>query len=219
MQKRSQSLTLRRMKGSGRALRAGLVGTAAAVSLTACGDEPTTEVQAFRSVSQCVASGLFDEESCEAMLRDALQAHQEDAPRYAEEALCEEEFGQEACQYQQAQGGGGGYWMPFFTGWIVGSLASEVIDEVGDAFKKKQRKKYGTGSYYTQPFYRTANAGAPLRTLSGGALFAGNDGSLRTQSRALVSAPKAPPQVMTRTTVSSRGGFAGGTRFGGGFGS
>lgn len=215
-QKRSQTLTLRRMAGSGTVLRAGLAGTVA-VTLSACGDEPTTEVQAFRSVPQCVESGLFDEEACRGMLQEAMTEHEENAPRYDERALCEEEFGVNACQYEQQ--GGGGYWMPFFTGWIVGSLASEVIDEVGDAFKKKRGRSYRGGTYFSQPFYRTTANSSPFRTLSGGTLTVDRDGVVRTQARALASTPKSAPKVLSRTTISRSGGFAGSSRFsGGGFG-
>lgn len=224
MQKRSQSLTLRRMKGTtgapapasdgvgnaGRVMiRAGLLGTLA-VSLSACGDEPMTEVTAFRSVDQCLESGLFDQEACQTMMQDALATHEEQAPRYAEEELCEQEFGLNACEVQREDGQS--FWMPFFTGWVVGNVAGEVIDEVGDAFKKKRKYKYG----YAQPFYRTTSRDVPFRTLSGGTLNVSRDGTVRTQARALVSTPKAAPKVMTRTTVASRGGFAGSSRFGGG---
>ncbi|EKV27287.1 hypothetical protein C882_1789 [Caenispirillum salinarum AK4] len=211
-QKRSQRLTLRRMAGSGTVLRAGLAGSVV-VTLSACGDEPTAEVQAFRSVPQCVESGLFDEEACRTMLQEAMAEHEENAPRYEERALCEEEFGLNACEYQQQ---GGGYWMPFFTGWVVGSLAAEAIDEVGDRYRKKRGLRVGGGRYYTQPFYRTTADASPFRTLSGGTLMVDRDGTVRTQARALASTPKSAPKVLTRTTISRSGGFAGTSRFGGG---
>lgn len=213
-QKRSQSLTLRRMAGSGTMFRAGIAGTVA-VGLTACGEEPTTEVQAFRSVEQCVASDLFDQEYCQLMLQDALAEHEENAPRYDERALCEQEFGANACQYEERQGGGS-FWMPFFTGWVVGNLAGKVIDNVGDSYKKKKARTYAGGNYYTQPFYRTTSSQTPFRTLSGGALAVDRDGTVRTQSRALASTPKSAPTTLTRTTVSRSGGFAGSSRFGSG---
>ncbi|WP_404385337.1 DUF1190 domain-containing protein [Caenispirillum salinarum] len=211
-QKRSQRLTLRRMAGSGTVLRAGLAGSVV-VTLSACGEEPTTEVQAFRSVPQCVESGLFDEEACQTMLQEAMTEHEENAPRYEERAVCEEEFGVNACEYQQERGG---YWMPFFTGWVVGSLAGGVIDEVGDAFKKKRGRSYRGNTYFSQPFYRTTANTSPFRTLSGGTLTVDRDGTVRTQARALASTPKSAPKVLTRTTVSRTGGFAGASRFGGG---
>lgn len=214
--KRSRSLTLTRMRET--PMRAVLLaGTT--VALTAC-EEPTAEVSAFRTVDQCVASQLFDLESCEVMLQDALQDHQAQAPRYAEQALCEEEFGLGACGYSEAAAltaegsASSGYWSPFFTGWITGQIADEVADEIGDAFDKKRKKKYG----YVQPFYRVAGTGG-YQTLSGGTLKQSGNGKIVTQAAALVSKP-APtaPKVMTRTTISSRGGFAGSSRFAGGFG-
>lgn len=215
--KRSRGLILTSMvRGVNRPLGRTALLAGTAMVLTACGDEPMSDVSMFRDVEQCVATNLFDREACSAMQADALASHQSQAPRYDEQALCEAEFGLNGCtfvgQAAETEEGGStsGFWMPFFAGWVAGN----VVDEVGDALEKKKKKKaYG----YAQPLYRMTSGGrSTWVTPTGGTLYQGKNG-LQMQARSLAAAPSATsaPKVMTRTTVSSRGGFAGSRGFGG----
>lgn len=213
--KRSRGLILTSMaRGVNRPLGRTALLAGTAMVLTACGDEPMSDVSVFRDVEQCVATNLFDRDTCSTMQADALEAHQSQAPRYDEQALCEAEFGLNGCTFVNRQadreegGSTSGFWMPFFSGWVTGN----VVDEVGDAFEKKKKRSYG----YAQPLYRmTAGGSSRWVTPTGGTLYQGKTG-LQVQSRSLAApAPKAAPKVMTKTTLSSRGGFAGSRGFGG----
>lgn len=202
--KRSRRLVLRRL---------GVTGLAggAALSVAAC-EEPKTDMMLFQTVEQCVQSGLFERDDCVQMRRDAQALHKDSAPRYAERDLCEADFGQLSCQ--EVRDEGDSYWRPRFSGWAAADLM-DLADDLDDDIDLPRARRYSTGAMLiSQPFYRTTSRDAPLRTLSGGPLWRGDGGRYQTISLAVAETPKAAPAVLTRTTIASRGGFSGSSRFG-----
>lgn len=104
-------------------------------------DEPIAQAAAFSTVKDCMLSGDYTEQQCKDAKANADRQSLQFAPRYQSAADCQTDYGQ--CQQQLLPGGGGSFFTPFVTGFIV----SELIDEMGDAFEHR-RHRYA-------PLYRT----------------------------------------------------------------
>lgn len=206
--KRSQNINLARMLKR-TALPASAL--AAAVALSGCG-AGEDEGYLYASVSECVEEHPGKEEICQSAFEEAQYAALESGPRYASESLCEMEFGFDQCVPQD----GGSFWTPFVAGFIV----SELIDEVGDFFEyKKRRKRYG--DYYATPAFLSTRGGKPRYYGLNEQKF----GNLGQRKVGVVGSAfkKQPTKVFTSKTIR-RGGFgstvrsssrSGGRSFGG----
>lgn len=204
------------MKRSRRVALTGLMASTA-IALSACGEEEVP-IQAYATVDQCVTDGLFDRATCGEMLGQAMEVHQQAAPRYDSAQLCEEQFGPGQCTYQpvemkpaaegeaapaaapeqQASGGGGGFFMPLFMGYMAGKMMGG-----GSAMPAAMQRNVGGTSYGVQPYYRTNDGrftgvkGDPVNVTRNGA----------TMSKSAFTGPLTTPKVANRTTVTRTGGF------------
>ena len=199
--KRSRSLTLT-------TLMAG-----AAVSITACdnspavtqwGDPPAAESgravdgHTFASLDECKASGDFTAQQCETTLAQAQKDSAENAPKFSDQQSCEERYGVDQCVPRSSQGGGS-FFTPLLTGFIIG----QALNNMG-------------GGYRGAPMYRDRDGGY----YGGGGYPVSRDyltGRTRVSADSF-EAPKAgaPARVQSRSSIISRGGFGGGSRsFGG----
>lgn len=180
---RSKKLTLTLMLGT------------AGFALAGCQDDPETQARSYASYEACVSDGTYTRAACNEAFDQARAEHQQSAPRYEDRALCEAEFGPGQCE-----SGGGSSFVPFMAGYFV----ADVLDDIGDAAKKKR---------YAKPYYRTS--GGDWLTSSGAVLSKGANGVSLSRSQA--TAPPKPSTLFTKTTVRSTGGFgsAGRSSFGG----
>lgn len=174
-----------------------MLGTAGMV-LSGCEDDPDLAAKNFASVDACVADGSYSWEACRDAFSQAQAEHAAYGPRYESKDLCEDEFGQGQCEYGSS--GGSSFFMPFMTGYLV----SEVIDEIGDATKRKS---------YSKPVYRSKD-GEWLG--SNGAVLRSSGSGFTVPKSVVTSTPKSAP-VFTKTTVRASGGFgaSGRASFGG----
>ena len=123
-----------------------LLGSALA-ALTGCSD-PEQEARVFSDVATCIASGL-GQEDCDAAFQAARAEHPLLAPRYPTEETCEAEVGEGACERVEPRSDGG-FVAPYFIPLMTGFLIAEVLDEAGDALK---RKRYGRPLYADRSGY------------------------------------------------------------------
>lgn len=79
-----------------------------------------TEVAAFQSVNECVASGAYTTAQCTQASNEALQNDAGAAPRYASQNLCEDAFGSGQCLSRNE--GGQSFFVPLPTGFMIGRL-------------------------------------------------------------------------------------------------
>jgi len=173
-----------------------LMGSA---GLSGCGDSEIDSA-VYQDFAQCVRSGLYDQDRCEADYRQALASHMQTAPAYTSQQDCEAEFGVGQCEVKSAQevglqqaaasqgnstvqaGGGGSFFLPMMAGYMMGSMLSN------------------NNRMAPQALYRQNGQSAFVN--GNGARVAGNTGAVRLRSSsAAVQAPK------TRTTTMARGGF------------
>ncbi len=186
---KTQRDRITRRRYAARTRRSLTVGTIAAAGLTiaACDSGPDGDY-AFANINECRDAG-FTSVVCENEFNEALSQHATAAPRFEEQALCEAEFGANGCTRVTEGNGSQSYFMPLFTGFLVGQALR------------------GISSYGAYQTYRTSNVGyvpAPIyRDRSGNRVTidrpAGSDASARPVTR--------PLNVNTRTV--SRQGFGG----------
>lgn len=185
--KRTRRLTLTTLMAAG------------GVSLTACGDSPadnariedpgkTVDAWAYASLQECKDKNEVPDDACVAAEKAAL-ADQDKAPKYDQQATCEEVYGPGQC-VPRSQAGSGSFWGPLVTGFVVGQMMN------GGWGGRGMYRDWRDGGYYTS---------------SGGRIWTDySTGRTRVGSRGFDAPDVLPPQkVQTRSSVISRGGFGG----------
>ncbi|MDP2011291.1 MAG: DUF1190 domain-containing protein, partial [Phenylobacterium sp.] len=179
-----------------------------AISISACdsappatqwGDPPaassgrTVEASSFTSLADCTASGSFTAEQCSTALAQAQKDSAENAPKFGDQKSCEERYGVDQCVPRSSQGGGS-FFTPLLTGFIIGQAMNNL------------------GGYRGAPMYRDRNGG-----FTGGSGYPVSRDYLTGRTRVnsdSFDAPRAnaPTRVQSRSSIISRGGFGGGSR-------
>lgn len=150
------------------ALRLSLLAATPLV-LAGCDNPAITGKQAAQqdwAVVDCSTAELMRTEACRTELENLLAG----SPRYGSQSQCENELGGTCAQINED---GGNVWVGPMTGFMTGYLLSEVIDEIGDAYKVKRRAGYrdyrGTrypGNRGTYPSTRPDAAPPPTRAIT-----------------------------------------------------
>ena len=116
-----------------------LILAGAAVALAGC-DGGTEEAKLYSSAEACKTEMAAAQ--CEQEWKAAQEEHQRTAPKFADKAQCEQEFGAERCQQveqKHADGSSGGsFFMPFMMGYMMsnmlgGSARPIYVDQQGYA--------------------------------------------------------------------------------------
>ena len=199
--------TTRRKRSSKIVLTSLMAGTA--FSISACDDAPKAtqwgdqapaasrevEAQTFTSLDQCKAESDVTDAQCDTAYADAQKAGAADAPKFSDQQSCEEKYGVDQCVPRSSANGGGSFFTPLLTGFIVGQALSNM-----------------GGGYYGAPMYRDRSG-----TYYGGGGYPLSRDYVtgRTKVRSDSFTPpeaRAPTRVQSRSSVISRGGFGGGSR-------
>jgi uncharacterized protein YgiB involved in biofilm formation len=194
-----QSRTMRRMMRSRSMHLTSLMATAT-FSLGACGvpqvsvPEPPPQSLAYVSLDACKQANDIPDAECDTAFANARVEAEKSAPRYASREECEGEWGPDQCQPNNGNTGGGSFFTPLLTGFIVGQMLGGGGYRGGGPLFRDRNGQYtnGTGGYLGTD-YRTG------RTVARGL----DDSQVAKQ---------APSRAQSRTTVVSRGGFGGGGR-------
>ena len=166
----------------------------AALALAACEDDPAIQAQAFPDLASCLdqadeVDAPFTAEDCETAFAAAQSAHLESAPRYEDEALCEEQHEGECVAEMRP---GGSVFMPILTGYLLGRALSG-----------------SSRPLLAQPLVSRPGGFA---TVAGDTRLSSNTGATEVRSSAFRAAPSARlAPALSRAAVAQRGGF-GGTR-------
>ncbi len=190
-----------RMKRS-RTLQVTSLMATASFSLAACGSPqagpgitsgPPEPALAYTSLEECRTADVITDAECDAAEAEARRVRAADSPRYATREECEGTWGPSQCE--PTNRGGGSFFTPLLTGFVVGQLLSGGGYRGGGPLYRDRNNQYsnGFGGGYLSRDYRT--------------------GRNVTDARAHTTvARQAPPRAQSRTTVVSRGGFGGGGR-------
>lgn len=179
-----------------RSRAAGLTAIGALAMTGACSSGPSeeelsraqfgeaTEVSMFRSVSECVASGDYDQARCQEAEQTAWNQDSAQAPRFEYLTDCEDQFGFNNCRSV------GSYVVPAMAGFMIGSALTSGARRYRYAglYRDERDDTYYTGS------------GAWLHRARA------KSGRYLVGSRAFDSYT---PGIKTHSDVVSRGGFGG----------
>jgi uncharacterized protein YgiB involved in biofilm formation len=195
------SQSMRRLMRS-KALHVTSLMATASFSLAACGAPQVAApapdpALAYTSIDECRAANDVTDAECDTAYKAADDQAKESAPRYATQSECEGQWGPDQCRPLN-NSGGGSFFGPLATGFIIGQLMNGGGYRGGGALYRDRDGGYsnGYGGGYLSRDYRTG------RTIANR-----NDVDV---------ARSAPARAQSRTTVVSRGGFGGGGRsFGG----
>ncbi len=192
-----ETTTMRRMKRS-RSLQLTSLMATASFSLAACGapqvavPEPVPAL-AYTSLDECKAANDVTAAECDAAEANARTKAEQTAPRYATQSECEGAWGPDQCRPNQQ--GGGSFFTPLLTGFVIGQMLNGGGYRGGGALYRDRNGQFqnGYGGGYVARDYRTG------RQIANGRDY----GDVARQ---------APSRAQSRTTVVSRGGFGGGGR-------
>jgi uncharacterized protein YgiB involved in biofilm formation len=188
-------------KRSKRVVLTTLAAAGAAAALGGCdgsadwNDEPAVDAFPYATVAECQAANAVPDSTCTEAYADALANHEQAAPRFETQPLCEDEFGNGQCQPRVA--GNSNYWVPILGGFMVGSaLANADLDF-------DRRKRHYGGLYRSRRsggWYSGGPYGGPLQ----------RSGSTWRAGASSFGGPTASPPVRSSSSQSaSRGGFGG----------
>ena len=190
---------MRRLKRS-RTLQVTSLMATVSFSMAACSSPQTRMPQeapipalAYTSLDECKAADAVSDTECETAQTAAKTAAAETSPRYATREECEGQWGPAQCEPRS--GGGGSFFGPLATGFIIGQLMNGGGYRGGGPLYRDRQGQFsnGYGGGYLSRDYRTGQ----------------NVTNARDHTPA---ARQAPSRVQSRTTVVSRGGFGGGGR-------
>lgn len=160
------------------------------------GCEKTDEtVSMYQNADDCSSANPGKSAECTASYNNALKEAERTAPKYASREDCVAEFGEGQCQQaptqagmapeNQAQSGGGSFWMPLMAGYMMGRMMS--------------------GGMQQQPLFSSKNPASPAY---GQYTDASGKGYGAAQPGRTMNVPKTAmaPKPATTSTVT-RGGF------------
>jgi uncharacterized protein YgiB involved in biofilm formation len=171
--------------------------TSTGLSLAACDSPPPTNAtwlnpppaessaaqalngRTYPTLQACREANAVPDSECD----NAFSQAQAQAPRFGDRQSCEERYGVDQC-VPRSQAGGGGFFMPLLTGFVVG----QALNNLGDR------------GYYGMQY--------PGRY--GGGYLGGYGGGRDYVTGRSYGSYEAPARVQSRSAVISRGGFGGG---------
>lgn len=176
-------------------------------ALSACGGEPEP-AYVYNSPEECIRDGQLGEDACRAEYETAKTEHARTAPRYNNQADCENDFGANACQ---ATPGFGSSFMPLMAGYMVGRMMSpRAPNDCRSRAQGCDNNAAGGSGFYrafrSQPLYKSRDDWRNFRT-------AGNDSvGARTGFTYVdpgATRPSVAPKVLTRGGFGARAGRSG----------
>ena len=168
------------------------------VSLTACGDPPNVTIAdpgkavdayTYASLQECKDKNEVPDDACATGDKKAKEEEAAEA-KFADNKTCEDVYGPGQC-VPRSQAGGGSFFGPLLTGFVVGQMMNGGWGGGG------MYRDWRGGGNYTRgggPVYTDYSTG---RTRIGSGSFNPPD------------TMRGPEKAMTRSSVISRGGFGG----------
>lgn len=168
------------------------------VSLTACGDQPSVTIAdqgkavdayTYQSLQECKDKNEVPDDACDTGAKKAKDEEAAEA-KYSDSKTCEDVYGPGQC-VPRSSAGGGSFWGPLVTGFVVGQMMNGGWGGGG------MYRDWRSGGYYTR-------GGGPITTDY-------STGRTRIGSRSFdpPDTIRAPERMQTRSSVISRGGFGG----------
>ncbi len=98
-----------------------VMGTAA---LSGCGEKVDTAV--YTNADTCTSAGIYGREKCRSDFEAAKREHELNAPIFAAEADCQQQFGLNGCQpSNDKHAAGSGHYVPLMSGYLIGRFTQQ----------------------------------------------------------------------------------------------
>lgn len=127
----------RRMRSHSRPVLALGTITVSGLALAGCG-ENAPDAFVFKSTQQCVMSGI-GADVCDVAFRDAAADYKANAPRFADQASCEDSFGSGLCTRSPRTAQDVAPFIPALTGFYLARNVRSVADYYAD--RKRQEEE------------------------------------------------------------------------------
>ena len=148
----------------------------------------------FNNQTECAASNLSTAEQCNAEFAAASALHSEVAPKYANLAECEADFGAGKCEGGRAENASsGGFFMPLMMGYMMGNMLNR---NMGAASNVASQPLYKAGS--DPASFRTGNNTTVAR---GTGLVQVNPADVKPQAGSMVRRGGFGQQAAARTSL------------------
>lgn len=161
--------------------------------LTGCG-EKKTEAVVFSSVEECTSMlTTAAADQCLADFKAAQALHPHVAPKYADKAACEADFGVGQCETAPEQHASGSFFMPLMMGYLAG----QMLNRGGATAQPQAQAADVRNGVRSQPLYKSADDRSTFRTASNTPV---------ARSTGMVDVR--PSQVQPKASrIAQRGGF------------
>lgn len=220
------------------AVTAGLMGAAQPGAVR---EQPVVEAPAeppasyaYQDHAECVAGGVLDAKQCDAALAEAADRHLAAAPRFEDQGVCEQEYGEGGCRMVSFDGSR--VFIPAMAGFLAANAAMKAQQARAQqqpgaqplyppSQTQQQRCRQEAAAAPANGTVQPAGAQQPCEgkryATSGGFIFAAIGGFGRSAPVAAAPAsafapagrqvspvgPAAPARGMTSATETRRGGF------------
>ncbi len=166
--------------------------------------EPQTTGQVLYTDSQCDTQTDVPIDQCHAAYRKALADHERVAPRFSDRNQCNEQFG--ACTEARNEQGQAS-WVPPMTGFLVGYMASNLLNGRPGTDCQRNPDAQGCGRGGGSGGYRTVGGSSPLYRdyRTGG--FRRPNGDIASDHAGRVYGDAGNTSVPARAVSVSRSGF------------
>lgn len=175
----------------------GVGGVALAMNANKTVDTSESNPVVYKNLDECIASGLRSETECRTDFAEVTKRHEESAPRFADKAACEAQYGAGQCGQRQASSGSSmsSYFIPALAGYMIarhlsaGQQAQPLYQRAGERA------------------YRPAPNMAGMPSVINNARPAPSAFSSATARGPSAVAPVSRPGSSTSSDGTSRGGF------------
>ncbi|MES2626875.1 MAG: DUF1190 domain-containing protein [Pseudomonadota bacterium] len=103
----------------------------------------------FNDPNECTAADPSSAAECNAEFQAAQAIHPEVAPKYANRAECEADFGAEKCEAARPEyASSGGFFMPMMMGYMMGNMLNRNVGERSNIASQPLYKANGDSSTF-----------------------------------------------------------------------
>jgi len=134
----------RRMRSHARPVLALGTITVSGLALAGCGEQPP-DAFVFKSTQQCVMSGI-GADVCDVAFRDATTDYKANAPRFADQASCEDSFGSGLCTRSPRTEQDIAPFIPALTGFYLARNVRSVSDYYADRKRQEEDEEAAASS-------------------------------------------------------------------------
>ncbi|MDQ1197716.1 DUF1190 domain-containing protein [Agrobacterium sp. SORGH_AS 787] len=162
----------RRMRSHARPVLALGTITVSGLALAGCGEQPP-DAFVFKSTQQCVMSGI-GADVCDVAFRDATTDYAKNAPRFADQASCEDSFGSGLCARSPRDAQDVAPFIPVLTGFYLARNVRSIAEYNAERKRQEEEEEAAASSGGVGG---SGGGGGSFRSGSGSAVYKDRQGT------------------------------------------